>query len=277
MDSNAAFYFFGVILNLNTKTYLKVAFITFTSVVIFFLQAYMFPSAGKTNISKLSEYSFQMNFWSEKIYDKFDLIKYSDSYKNLSLYTGQKTVSAKFFDDIDEYHYQITAMLRILKRHAGVAVNVMNDAQPMLAKASYEIGLDKLKLINENYKKFEINMGQYDKRIAEIENYLPALKKAFANREDKLSESEQVELSVKQIDLLQSLYTNENLFVKHDPDPFKFVRDFAINSERILADYRLINEVYNNVVVGEQDVKNSLIFFFLLIAAYFTFRKESQD
>jgi hypothetical protein len=248
----------------------------FASVLIFLVQTHAYPNAGKNNISKFSEYSFQMSFWSEEIYDKFDLIKQSNSYKKLSLYGEQKTASKEFFDDIEEYHYQIKALLRVLKQHAGVAVNVMTDSQPLLTKAGGKIGIEKLKIINENYEQFSKNLKIYNEKINEIENYIPELRSSFSYQDGNLSEDEKIELTIKQVILLQELYSSEHLFLKHGSDPFKFVRDFAVASKKVLIDYREINTAYNDVVNNEQIIKDSIILFFLFIAAYLTFRKDSQ-
>jgi translation initiation factor 2 beta subunit (eIF-2beta)/eIF-5 len=263
-------------LSIDAKTYIKIGIITFASAITFLVQTYVFPNAGKNNISKFSEYSFQMNYWSEEIHEKFDFIKYSHSYKNLSLYTGQKTVSKKFFDDIDEYHYQVKGMLRVLKRHAGVAVNTMGDSEPLLNKASGELGLEKLQLIHENYKEFDMHLAIYDEKLKTIEDYMPKLRDAFTYQGNSLSADDKIELTVKQIELLKSLYSNEDLFLKHGSDPFEFVRDFASASDKMLMDYREMNTAYNHVVSQEQDIKNSIILFLIFVAAYFTFRKESQ-
>ncbi|MDN3379722.1 MULTISPECIES: hypothetical protein [unclassified Pseudoalteromonas] len=263
-------------MSIDAKTFIKIGIITFASAIIFLIQTYVFPNAGKDDISKFSEYSFQMNYWSEEIHEKFDFIKYSHSYKNLSLYTGQKTVSKKFFDDIDEYHYQVKGMLRVLKRHAGVAVNTMGDSEPLLNKAGSELGLEKLKLVHENYKELDKHLAIYYEKLKTIEDYMPELRDAFTYQGKSLSEDDKIELTVKQIELLKSLYSNEELFLKHGSDPFEFVRDFASASDKILMDYRDINTAYNNVVSQEQDIKNSIILFLIFIASYFTFRKESQ-
>ncbi|MEO3682436.1 hypothetical protein ABHN84_09050 [Shewanella vesiculosa] len=263
-------------MSIDARTYIKIGIITFASAITFLVQTYVFPNSGEINISKFSEYSFQMNYWSEEIHEKFDFIKYSHSYKNLSLYTGQKTVSKKFFDDIDEYHYQVKGMLRVLKRHAGVAVKTMGDSEPLLNKAGGELGLEKLKLVHEHYKEFDRHLAIYDEKLKTIEDYMPKLRNAFTYQDKNLSADDKIELTVKQIELLKSLYSNEDLFLKHGSDPFVFVRDFARASDKVLMDYREINTAYNHAVSLEQDIKNSIILFLVLVAAFFTFRKESQ-
>ena len=262
-------------MNIGVKT--KIAIIAFASALTFWVQTDVYPNAGKNNISKFSAYSFQMNFWSEEIHDKFDLIKYSNSYKNLSLSTGQKTVSKEFFDNIEEYHYQVKAMLRVLKQHAGVAVNVMADSAKLLNKAGEKVGVEKLKLIHGNYKEFEGHLKVYNEKVNEIEKYIPELRDSFSYQGKILTENDKVDLTIKQLDLLKSLYSSENLFLKHGSDPYKFIKDFAITSSKILTDYRDLNAAYNSTVDREQNIKNSIILFLLLLAGYFTFRKEIES
>jgi translation initiation factor 2 beta subunit (eIF-2beta)/eIF-5 len=274
-NTKTLYLFRSITLSTDIKKYIKILFITFASVITFLVQIYAFPDAGKTNISKFSEYSFQMNYWSEEIHEKFDFIKYSHSYKNLSLYTGEKTVSKEFFDDIEEYHYQVKGMLRVLKRHSGVAVNTMGDTEPLLNKAAGELGVEKLKLVHDNYKEFERHLDIYDEKLKNIEDYIPKLRDAFTYQGKSLSEEDTVELSVKQIELLKSLYSSENLFLRHGSDPFKFVGDFASASDKVLMDYRRMNTAYNDVVSKEESIKNSIILFLIFITAYITFRKEN--
>lgn len=263
-------------MSIDARTYIKVGIITFASAITFLVQTYLLPDAGKNEVSKFSEYSFQLDIWSEKIHEKFEFIKYSNSYKSLSLNTGQKTVNKEFFEHIDEYHFQIMGMLRVLNRHAGVAVNIMNDSEPLLSKAGDELGLEKLQSIKKDYEDFYKNLNKYKEKINTIESYMPKLTDAFTYQGANLSDDDKIELTVKQIELLRLLYSSEDLFLKHGSNPFEFVRDFASASDKILLDYRKINNAYNQAVSQEKVIKNSVILFVIFIAAYFTFRKETQ-
>jgi hypothetical protein len=259
----------------NLKTSLKVGLIAGASVLSFFIQTYFLPNAGQEKINKFSEYSYQMDTWGEEIYKKFDAIKYSDSYKKLSLYSGEKTVSLEFFRNIDEYHYQIKAMLRVLKLQGHVAINIMKDTLPLVTTVGEKKGIESIKKVSNDYKLFEVNLKNYDTKISEIEAYLPNLIQTFSYNSIELNQ-DKVELSIKQIDLLNQLYSSENLFLKHGSDPFEYVRNFADTSKKVLHHYQELNDEYNKIVKQELRYKNSIILFVMFLSAFFAFRKDLE-
>jgi hypothetical protein len=256
------------------KTFWKVALLTFASTIIFIIQLYTWPDAGKEKINKFSEYSFQMNFWGEEIHNEFDLIRASESYSNISLQTGEKTVSLQFFQDIEEYHYQIVSLLRVLRLQGHVAINVMQDTLPLINKVATLHGVDSIKKAKDDYEKFDQLLISYYEKVSEIEAFLPELMSTFDYKNMQLSEKEKVDLTIKQLKLLKQLYSSDNLFLINDNDPFKFIRDFATTSELVLAHYRELNSLYNERVKLEGSYKNTVILFILLLSSYFALRKD---
>ncbi|TON96137.1 hypothetical protein CGH46_25520, partial [Vibrio parahaemolyticus] len=65
-----------------------------------------------------------------------------------------------------------------------------------------------------------------DKRVDRVRTFLPELTATF-EYDDEMTDSERINLTVKQLNLLNELYSSDELFLKYNADPFEFVRDMG--------------------------------------------------
>lgn len=259
------------------SVFLKVsslAIITFAGVLTMFTQTYIWPDAGKVKVDKSELYLFQIDYWGEQIYEKFDRIRSSKNYSNLLIGKEATTIGPKFFKNIDEYHYQIKALLRVLRLHSAVAARIIYESAPMLP----ETRLSGNKLIAESilgdYKRFiELTKG-FEARNEAIEKFLPSLINAFNVDTTLLTDNEKVDLAIRQVDLIQKFYSSNLLFMQHNRDHFAFVREFATESTKMLEHYEILNQLHNERVIQQSNLKNLLLMLIAVLAAVLTFKNE---
>ncbi|NRB23642.1 hypothetical protein [Shewanella sp.] len=252
----------------------SLAIITFAGVLTMFTQTYVWPDAGKVKVDKSEIYIFQIDYWGEQIYEKFDRIRSSKNYSNLLRWKDATTIGPEFFKNIDEYHYQIKALLRVLKLHSAVAARMIHESVPMLP----EIRLTGNKLITESilsdYQRFIELTKDFEARKEAIEKFLPSLRNALNVDTTLLTDNKKANLMVRHDNLLKEFYSSELLFMQHNSDHFVFVREFATESAKMLEHYELLNQQHNKRVIQQAHLKNLLLILIAVLAAVLTFKNE---
>ncbi len=254
----------SLLVKLEKKTRLAILVIML-GLAVSVVQAYFWTQAGKTKNSKAYEYEFQLDFWNEEIHKKFNSLVESGVGPRLAMIEGKRVVDSSYFSDIHQYHFLVKELMRALKFKSKVSINLLSDIVSLQDK-----GLQKVsnpEELVEKIKKFSDLLNEFEKRQQRLDSYLPELISSF-EYDDKLSESEKVELTVKQVNLLGELYTNEELFIKREPDPFTFVRDLGEISYIMLHNYEEILLGYNTQVSQEDTFKNILLLILTLVSVY---------
>ncbi|EHR7166280.1 hypothetical protein KUK86_004440 [Vibrio parahaemolyticus] len=251
-------------MKLGKKTLLTILVIIL-GLAVSVVQAYFWTQAGRTKNSKVYEYEFQLDFWNEEIHKKFNSLRESGVGPRLAMIEGKRVVDSSYFSDIHQYHFLIKELMRALKFKSKVSINLLSDIVSLQDKGLQKVGNPE-ELV-EKIKEFSDLLKEFEKRQQRLDSYLPELISSF-EYDTKLSESEKVELTVKQINLLGELYTNEELFIKREPDPFTFVRDLGESSYTMLHNYEEILLGYNNQVSQEDTYKKILILILTLASVY---------
>ncbi|MBH0094583.1 hypothetical protein [Pseudoalteromonas sp. SCQQ13] len=253
---------------MNTKVKLTILVIV-TSLILFFAQTYVWTEAGKTTQSKSYAYSYQLNQWKEDTYSKFESLRKSGTYDNLDLSRGKKVVSPAFFLDIHEYQRHIKSILRTQEFNSRVSFEMLREIDRMNPKGL--VHTDAPTEIKVKVEEFEKLLLKHDKVTERLNTYLPELISAFEYKKE-YSDSEKIELSVKQLELLSELYSSDYLFLKRNTDVFKFIRDMGDNSYSMLYNYEKVLSGYNKQVSLEDSYKKVLLLILTLISFIFSIR-----
>lgn len=254
---------------MNTKAKLTILVIV-TSLVLYFIQTYVWTDAGKTAQSKSYAYSYQINQWSNDTYAKFERLRESGAYENLDLSRGNNVVSVDFFSAIHEYHRHIKSILRTQKFNSRVSYEMLKEIDKMGSKGlAHTINPTKIRKKVAEFKELLLKHKNITERL---DTYLPELISAFEYDKEEYSESEIIELSVEQLELLRELYSSDYLFLKRNTDVFKFIRDLGNNSYSMLSNYEQVLLGYNKQISTEDSYKKVLLFILTLVSFILSIR-----
>jgi hypothetical protein len=253
---------------------LRVGGIAFGGVLVFLVQQYVWTDAGKYKISNAAQYQLQETILSEYLHSYFSDIHRSDAYSKVSLKTGEKQINQAYLDSLIEYQYQLSQILRILNHYGSLVFIVMQDSTSLMETVLPEMSDDEKKQILHAYDEFSRLTKSFERRREKINGFQARLKAAFPDSYEGLSDEERVESKKKLILVLKDLYSDEELFLKHNSDPFKFVRDFGVSVSAVIQSYEQLIARYNDIVRTQDSYKSSLLTLILLLTAFFSFRKE---
>lgn len=255
-----------MVLRIGKKTLLTL--LTFiTGFLITLIQTFAWEDAGKTKQDKAYQYDFQLNYWNEQIHQKFNNLRASEAVPRLLNFEGERVVDSNFFRDISEYHFLIKELMRVLKLKSNVSLNLLDDLIYLNEKGAQHV--PDFSKVATDVKELENLLKEHHKREKRLNTFLPELISSF-EYEGNLSSEKKIELSVKQIDLIMELYTDEALFVSKNTDPFSFTRDLGNSSYKTLANYKTVLKGYNKQVSIEDSYKKSTLIFLALISLYFS-------
>jgi len=170
-------------------------------------------------------------------------------------------------------------MLRVMGHMGVLAVDIMNDTNPLLKKGLRYVSEREQEDIIKKYQTFQNLREAHSRRKDKIKEYLPKLLSAFSKPYQTLSDKEAADLIIKRMTILAELYRDEDFFLKPNSDPFTFIRDFGNSTNEVLRIYEKMVEEYNEQVEKEDEIKKSILFFSVLLTAYLTYlkaRRKSQ-
>ncbi len=243
--------------------------IIISGLLVFCVQTYTWVDAGKSVEDKSYAYSFQMNFWNEKVREKFDLLAKSGVAPRVMLSKEKKTVNGHFLRDLVEYRYHLQEILRVLKFNNNVSFQVLGEITRLSDKGVGHV--DDMAGIVKDVEKFQSMLEVYDKKADRIQTFLPELAATFEYNDD-MTDSERVNLTVKQVKLLKELYSSDDLFLKRNKDPFEFVRDMGDSAYTMLANYEKVLAGYNLQVSREETYKKIILLLLTIISVYLSIR-----
>ncbi|MEI8614905.1 hypothetical protein P4S54_15040 [Shewanella sp. PP-He15 brown] len=250
--------------SLDKKTKLSLLVLIFGFLVTI-VQTCFWVDAGKTKENKAYEYKFQLDVWNNEIHKNFNLIKESGVVPKLLLSQDGIKLNDKTLKNINEYHYLLKELLRALNFNSSVAIYLLNDISQMTGKVL--INIEEPHKLVEEIKNFSLLIESFKKREERLNSYYPELISAF-NYNKELNDKEKDELFKKQVSLLQELYSSDELFLKHNTDPFAFVKDLGESANAMLNNYELVITTYNEQVTFEDNLKKSIIYFLTLFSFY---------
>lgn len=250
--------------SLDKKTKLSLLVLIFGFLVTI-VQTCFWVDAGKTKENKAYEYKFQLDIWNNEIHKNFNLIKESGVVPKLLLSKDGITLNDETMKNINEYHHLLKELLRALNFNSSVAIYLLNDISQMTGKVLINIE-EPHKLIRE-IKDFSLLIESFKNREERLNSYYPELISAF-NYNKEFNDTEKDELFKKQVSLLQELYSSDALFLKHNTDPFAFVKDLGESANAMLNNYELVITTYNEQVTFEDNLKKSIIYFLTLLSFY---------
>ncbi|EJL7824876.1 hypothetical protein NM004_004523 [Vibrio parahaemolyticus] len=239
--------------------------VLFTGVLATLIQTYVWVDAGKSKINKKYEYQFQLNYWNNEIYDKFQDVFSSEVANKILFFDGEKVVDKQFFEEIYTYHRLVKELIRPLEFNNQVAFNLLEDMAKISGKGFKNV--PDFQVITQDVNEFSSLLDELKKRKERLETFLPELMSSFVYDEN-MNESKKVELTVKQLKLFKELLTDEALFVTKDPDPFELIKNLGNASYLMLDNYEKTLIGYNKTVSDEDDYKKSLLFILALVSFY---------
>lgn len=223
----------------------------------YFFQEIIFTEAGQEKESKAYAYEFQLNYWGEKIYDKFGEIQKSGAASRIILGKNTITITPEFFVDLDTYQQEMKDMLRILEMQYQISLYLIKEIDDMasLGFATRE----ELAEFKSEWDKFELLLEEHKKRKERLDTFFPEFMAAFSDKNKTLTEEQKVELTIKQSELLGELYSSDLLFMKYNSDVFKFVRELAEQSHYFIHVYEDIRLRYNARSSVQNTFKQTII------------------
>lgn len=241
------------------------------------VQLYLWPDAGKQIESRRYIYSFEMDQWLQEVYNSFNLIRGSGTYRDISLTTGAKTLTPEYLANVEEYLYQARQLLQALRYRGKVTTDVMADINSLMSKEDVKI-IDQAirEKITLDFKTFSELAHKQVARENAIAEFELEWRKVTAGIHQDADSQQKVAYEVQKINTLRKLYSDENLMVTHFQDPFKFVRDFNIASQNLLNDYDALVTQYNEIREGRDRKKTALIYFLGLISVYLTMKEANN-
>lgn len=241
------------------------------------VQLYLWPDAGKQIESRRYIYSFEMDQWLQEVYNSFNLIRGSGTYRDISLTTGAKTLTPEYLANVEEYLYQVRQLLQVLRYRGKVTSDVMADINSLISKEEVK-NIDQAikEKITLDFKTFsDLVRKQVDRETA-ISKFEPEWKKVTTGIHRDADAEQKVAYEIQKMDTLRKLYSDENLMVTHFQDPFKFVREFNIASQNLLDDYDALVTQYNEIREAQDRKKTALIYFLGLISVYLTMKEANK-
>ncbi len=237
--------------------------------LVFCVQTYTWVDAGKSVANKSYAFSFQMNFWNEKVMEKFNRLRESGVTSRIMLSREDKTVDGRYLRDLAEYRHHLQEILRALEFNNNVSFQVLSEVVQLSRKGFRHV--DSSEDIVKDIEKFQRLLEAYNKRVDRVGTFLPELTATF-EYDDEMTDSERVNLTVKQLNLLNELYSSDELFLKHDADPFEFVRDMGASAYTMLENYEKVLVGYNHQVSMEESYKKITLLLLTLISVYLSIR-----
>lgn len=242
------------------------------------VQLYLWPDAGKQIESRRYIYSFEMDQWLQEVYNSFNLIRGSGTYRDISLTTGAKTLTPEYLSNVEEYLYQVRQLLQALRYRGKVTADVMADINSLMGKEEVKYIDHAIKeKITLDFKTFSELAHQQVKRENALAKFDPEWKKVSAGVHPDAGSQQKVTYEVQKINTLRKLYSDENLMITHFQDPFKFVRDFNVASQNILEDYDSLVYEYNEIRESQERKKNAILYFLGLISVYLTMKEAKNS
>ncbi|MFB1074957.1 hypothetical protein [Vibrio diabolicus] len=178
-------------------------------------------------------------------------------------------MDGRYLRDLAMYRYHLQEILRALKFNNNVSFQVLNEVARLSNKGLGHVASSED--IVKDVEKFQRLLEAYDKRVDRVRTFLPELTATF-EYDDEMTDSERINLTVKQLNLLNELYSSDELFLKYNADPFEFVRDMGDSAYTMLENYEKVLVGYNHQVSMEESYKKSTLLLLTIISVYLSIR-----
>ncbi|BFM15613.1 hypothetical protein R50073_17960 [Maricurvus nonylphenolicus] len=255
---------------------IKLLLILILAPLSFFIQVYLFPDAGKVTNNKASQYSFQVNYWTEDIYSKFNIIKEKGNLRNIALIEGNLEIDQEFRENLILLNQQLSDLNRSLNHNGDLSSYIMEDSLTLMNKALPEMDKKEQREIRNLYQSFNTLTIEYISRKSKLESIIEEFTKAFSYSSIPKTTDEKVDRLLIQTEILKKLYSDESYFLNLNKDSFKLVRDLAQSSRDLLTKYEALVVKYNQKVKIEEAIKNSIMLFIAIIGFLLALSRESE-
>lgn len=250
----------------------QILYLSFAGAIALAIQTFGFPLVGKKVEDRSSTYSYQLNFWSNEVFNRFEEISKLEVYERIS-FTQPRTDNDKFINDVAAYHSQMQHVLRLLSYQGQVLVRISDEMMPLIASTLPSAGKARREELKTHFKQFAEEAERQRKIKTELEQFSVQLRAAYSPLVGATPGQEQLaEAAMKRLKALIALGSNPELLL--GKDPLQFVRNFGKAQDEIFKDYGLLVEEHNRLVARDEFWRNFLLLMLALITASLMFNAE---
>lgn len=246
------------------------------ALLMYLFQNIYFPETTHPHENKISQYDFQLRYWSEALRKEFDNIEKSGVVDSVILSNNKKiTISEKYLKDLDIYHRKMLHVLQILKNQYQIPLQITIDIcsmSPLVLTTDSE-----MKEFTLEFNKLKDLIKEQERRIERLKNYSSELKSTLFIDANEMSEEQKANILNKQISLIIELYSSDNLFMKYNIDTYKPIDDLEAQSYRFLNLYSDIVDRYNKEIARIESNKQLALLILTTISIIIAISIETKE
>lgn len=248
----------------------RIIVLAIASALMFLIQTFFLPSAGKNISDRSYKYTFQANHWNEVIYRKFDNIVDSGSWKKVGLYKDKVSIDDNFFPLLLRYDHFLGRFYEAINYNGETGIEIISSLEELIPKAAIKMSPDERKEVQQFFKDYK---SQQDKYFAKFNEKQEITKKIKRFQDEEYGEEIDARIALHR--LLVDLYRSESYHLNGNIDSFEFIRDHAELTKTAIDHYRVILEAYNKQVDLELAIKNIILLLIVFITLYATISDDS--